>query len=392
MTNIKQKCSVLILALLFVGLVTASIGCSANAAPTPTVIPPTEVPPTPTPVLAAEKRHVVILYSYEADFFATTQEDEGIVTGLAQMGYVEGENLEITRLYMNTKTVNTTPEQMAAVAKEMVSQIEELSPDALILHDDDALRNVGSLLYGTELPIVFAGINGFPDDPNYSPAGALVDSFNRPGHNITGVLERISLSAGFELLHQVVPDAQTALFISDNSSITNLFMQGSGGAEELEEAPIKVVKQVYTNDYEELKATILDYQDKVDAIILFLPWTIVDVDGNHVPQQDVVSWMLQNNRRPGIAFLDVLAEEGYLTGMVVNMNLQGYHAATMVGEILNGANPARISVVDPVANRVMINLARADQLGIEIPFDILNRADVVLKEMTSYPEYEFTDK
>ncbi|RLC98148.1 MAG: hypothetical protein DRI77_05665, partial [Chloroflexi bacterium] len=94
----------------------------------------------------------MLLFSYEADFWATFDEDEGVVEGLANLGYVEGENLEIVRLYMNTKTVNKTAEQMEAVTVEMIAQIEDANPDLLILVDDNALQHVGAKLLDSDLP------------------------------------------------------------------------------------------------------------------------------------------------------------------------------------------------------------------------------------------------
>jgi len=348
----------------------------------------------PTAMLPAPRK-VVLLFSYEQDFWATSDEDNGVVEGLAILGYVEGENLEIVRLYMNTKTVNKTPEQMEAVAVEMIDRIEAADPDLLILVDDNALQHVGGKLLDSDLPIVFTGVNGFPTDAEYGwltdlSKGPLADSQERPGHNVTGVLERISFTAGFELLQKLLPQAQTALFMSDNSAVTNLLMSGAGGMEDLETVPLQVVDQVYTNKFEVLKSTTLEYQDQVDAAVLFLPWTIEDTNGDHVPQDQVVRWFLQNSSRPSIGFLDILVEEGYLCGVVVDMNRQGFHAGLLGGRILNGESPAEMPIIDPVANRILINLARADQLGIEVPFEVLQDADEVFQEMTVYPEYQMS--
>ncbi|RLC94977.1 MAG: hypothetical protein DRI77_10470 [Chloroflexi bacterium] len=224
-----------------------------------------------------------------------------------------------------------------------------------------------------------------------SSRGPLADSMERPAHNVTGVLERISFTAGFELLQKILPEAQTALFMSDNSAVTNLLMSGAGGTEELETVPLQVVDQVYTNEFETLKSTILEYQDQVDATVLFLPWTIEDASGDHVPQDQVVRWFLQNSSRPSIGFLDILVEEGYLCGVVVDMNRQGFHAGLLGGRILNGESPAEMPIIDPVANRILINLARADQLGIDIPFEVLQDADEAFQEMSVYPEYQMSE-
>ncbi len=382
--------------LIFVMILIASIGlvaCTQQATASPTIAPavePTEAAPAPV------AKKVVLLYSYEQDFWATLDEDTGIVEGLATLGYVEGENLEIVRLYMDTKTVNKTQEQMETATIGILAQIEAEAPDAIIMVDDNALQHVGAKLLDSDLPVIFAGINGFPTDAEYGwladgSKGPLADSLEQPGHNITGVLELISLSAGFELLKKILPEAETALFISDNSAVTDLLMTGAGGTEELEAVSLQIVEKVYTNEFETLKSTVLEYQDQVDAIVLFLPWTIEDEDGNHVPQDQVVRWLLQNSSRPSIGFLDILVEEGYICGTVVDMNRQGFHAGLKAGQILNGESPAEIPIDDPIANRILVNLARADQLGIDIPFSVLEDADGVFKEMSVYPEYEMSE-
>jgi ABC-type uncharacterized transport system substrate-binding protein len=378
-------------------------------APTATVAPAEEEAPQATEATAEEKasteeeapaeeasteevtmKKLVVVNSYEVDFWGVIEQNNGAVRVLEEQGYTDGENIEITYLYMDTKTVNKTQEQMAAVAPDIVAQIEEIGPDAVYITDDDATRHVGGLLLDTDIPVVFAGVNVLPTKEDYSPVGALADSLEKPGHNITGVLESVSFKAGFELMHQILPEAKTAFFITDNSSISNLLMEGGGGTEQLDEVAIEVVDRVFTDDFEELKTQILDYQDKVDVIVLFIPWSIVDADGNPVPHEEVVAWLVQNSKRPSIGFLDVLVKEGYLAGTVVDLEQQGYHAGLMIGRIFEGENPAEMPIIDPIANRILINLARADQLGIDIPFDVLESADEVYDTMTAYPEYEMS--
>jgi len=338
-------------------------------------------------------KKAVLLFSYEVNFWGVHDENEGVIKGLATTGYMEGRNIEIIRLYMNTKSVNKTVEQMETAAIQLVAQIRKTDPDVLFIMDDDALRHVGAKFLDTDLPIVFGGVNFLVTESNYgrisdSHRVPLADSLEQPGHNITGVMEKPALLAGFKLLHQILPHAKNALFISDNSVVGTQLLQVAGLRTELKKAPFHIVDEIYTNSFEKLKKAILEYQDKVESIILFIPWSLEYEDGKHVPHKEVVSWMLRNNKRPGIAYLDMLAEEGYLCGVVVDMVQQGFHAGVMGGRILNGANAGNIPITDPVANRITINLAQAHQLGVEIPFEVLKSADVVFKKMTAYPEYK----
>lgn len=347
---------------------------------------------TTQPAVNGSQKKVVILFSYEETFWAVQDENRGIAEGLATMGYVEGRNTDMMRVYMNTKTINKTARQMEQVAHKLLDQIKALGPDILLIMDDDALRHVGAKLLDSELPIVFGGINLFPMDDDYGwidgiHRRSLADSTQQPGHNITGVLERIALGAGFNVLHQIDPRIKSVLFLSDKSILSRQMLRAADYNAALSDVPMKIVKQVFTDDFETLKQLVLDYQDRVDSIVMFLPWTLVDAKGRHVPHQTVVRWMLQNNKRPGIAYLDVLAEEGFLCGVVVDMFQQGVHAGIMAGKILQGENPATLPIVNPVANRIMINLARAKQLNIDIPFEVLKNTDVILKMMTAYPEF-----
>ncbi len=379
-------------------MVLAVVMLAACGKPTPTAAPTTPPPvPTATTEAATTKiegvKKLVAVFSYEDNYWSQMHENEGLIRGLTERGLVEGENIEITRIYMNIKTVNKTAEQKAALVPGIVAQIEEVDPDAIIVVEDDALIYVGAEFLDKEIPVVFAGVNSFPDKESYTPKGALADSLERPGHNITGVLERLALKGGLELMHQIVPDAKKAIFISDDSSLTYMLMEGGGGEEELKGASIEMVETVYTNDYDKLKQAVLDAQDKVDILVLLTPFSMADASGAYVPQQDVVTWVLQNNKLPTVGYLDVLIEEGILAGAVVDLKEQGYHAGLMISRILlDGEKPAEMPIIDPVANRILLNLANADQLGITIPFEVIESADQVYTTMTSYPEYQMKEE
>lgn len=343
-----------------------------------------------------DKRTVVIVFSYRQGWWAVEDENHGIIDGLVTMGYLEGRDIDVVRLYMNTKTINKTADQMEDAAAILLQRIRSIQPDILFIMDDDALRHLGAKLIDDSLPVVFAGINLIPTDSDYGWISAtrrapLADSLAAPGHNFTGVLERIAIGAGFNLLHQIMPWAETALFISDRSDLSRQMLRAADFRDALAKAPLKIIRQVFTDDYEEMQRIVLDFQNRVDSIVIFLPWTFEDKNGNHVPKEQVMRWLLMNSRRPGIAYLDVLAEGGFLCGVVVDMYQQGFHAGILAGRILDGQDPARIPIVDPVANRIMINLARAKQLDIDIPFEVLKSTDSLLKRMTAYPEFKYSE-
>lgn len=344
----------------------------------------------------ASEVNVVIVYSYHHDFWVVQEEEAGLVKGLAAAGFSEGVNIRAARFYLDTKRANKTPQSMEQAAKDLVRIIQELAPDIVFIFDDDALRHVGGKLFDNGPPIVFGGVNMLVTRDDYAwldetRRSALADSIDHPGHNVTGVEEKLPFAAGFELLHQLLPEAKTAIFISDDSPISRALLGAAGGENALENPHIQVVSTQYTNKFQELQRIVMEHQDKVDSVVLFLPWSLEDEDGDYVPYKKVVRWMLQNNSRPGVAYLDTLARAGYLCGMVVDMQQQGFHAGLIGGRILHGESPGDIPIMDPVANRLLINLARAQQLGVDVSFDVLKDADMVYKTMSAYPEYKMDE-
>lgn len=379
--------------IIILALTTAIVAACGPVAP-PVVQPALNVGSVPVaaaqdnPARPVGVKKVVILNSYEPEYWATVDENRGFEAGLKTMGFIEGDTAEFTRLYMRTKTVNSTPALMKAAVPEIMAQIIAASPDIVFITDDDALIHVGPKLRDANIPVVFSGINGLPTDPNYTEAGPLARSLQRPGYNITGVLERVSLKAGFDLVKEAAPQAQKALFITDDSALSHLILERFGGSAELKTVALDVVDVVYSNNFTEIQEQIVAHQNSVDVLALFLVFTIVDDQGNYVPQKRFMDWVLKNNRKPELVFWDTLVNDGAMMGVVTDLEQLGYQAGLMVGRVLLGESAGNIPIANPVANRIIFNLARADQLGIDIPFDILKNTDIVYLEMQANPDYK----
>src|SRR3954451_17788521 len=125
--------------------------------------------------------------------------------GLAEAGYVEGRNVSIEYLW-----ADGTYERLPALAAELVRRrVDVIVAAGGIIAAQTAKAGTNSI------PIIaLAG-----GDPVGS---GLVSSINRPGGNVTGVVQLVIASEGkrLELTHELVPHANAIAFLT-NPSRTN---------------------------------------------------------------------------------------------------------------------------------------------------------------------------
>jgi hypothetical protein len=106
-----------------------------------------------------------------------------------------------------------------------------------------------------------------------------------------------------------------------------------------------------------------------------------DGKGKALSVSEIVRWTTINCIKPDIALNYELARLGLLGGAVVDFKAMGAQTARMVVRVLRGEKPGNIPVEESSRFALVFNLARARQLGIEIPIDILMAADEIVTRL-----------
>jgi putative ABC transport system substrate-binding protein len=281
---------------------------------------------------------------------------QGLLQGLADLGYVEGPNVVFVNRWAEGRE-DRLPGLAAELLRSKVDVITSTSTEAII-----ASRNLSKTI-----PIVMAPIS--------DPIGnGLVVSFARPGGNVTGVTLYSNELAGkrLELLRQVAPKiTRVAVLVQRDHPPTATFVSETEAAAhvlgfQLHVLPVRA-------DSEDIARAFASMMKERDGGV------IVQQTGSLNAHMRQMADLATRHRLPTVHASRLFAESGGLLAYGPNLSALGYRAATYVDKILKGAKPADLPVEQPTKFELVINLKTAKALGLTIPPSLLQRADEVIQ-------------
>ncbi len=321
------------------------------------------------------KNRIFIVSSYSPDYLWSQSTNRGITTAMLRYAYldnadqvnsfstndfVESSRAIIKKSWMDTKRRNSSKE-IAEATLRIVAEINAFEPDIVLLGDDHASNYIGNQLLDSRTPVVFWGINGLP--LKYG----LIDSMDRPGHNITGVWQAGYHKESLELLHRLAPSAQTFAILACDSVTARANIKQIQFLARQGLLPLRLSETVVTNSFKEFKVRALELVDEVDAFFVLNHDTMKDESGYHVDMLTVGEWYLEHIRKPEASHEDQFVYEGMLLTANDSGFNQAYRAFEMAYDILEqGLNPGLMRTVTPTRGPLMVNRIRAEMLGIDL--------------------------
>ncbi len=278
----------------------------------------------------------------------------GLRDGLQELGYRENKDFVLGIRFTQGDTT-----ALPAAARELV----QFGANIIFASTQSAAKAAQRAT--TRLPIVFAIVS--------DPVGSgLVESFARPGGNVTGVAD-LSLELGpkrLELFRQIIPNLKRVLFlyaVTDASAVKAARVYRSAARH----LGIELVEQVVRTK-EEAQAILAQVRkDEVDGIL-----------GAHQPPLNISGFIMEASSKRAIPTMfasSFFVERGGLASYGPNLYETGRQAARLVDKILKGTSPANIPVEVNTEIEFAINLKVAKALGLTIPAEVLFRADKVIK-------------
>jgi putative tryptophan/tyrosine transport system substrate-binding protein len=275
-----------------------------------------------------------------------------------ELGYVEGVNLSLEYRYVEAATEGRSErlaELLATLVRQEVDVLFSPRPE-VILAAKQATRTI---------PIVFATIG--------DPVGSgLVESFGRPGGNVTGIAFDSSPDfAGkqLQLLHEVVPSGRTFGVLSWNSPDAGEF---NTAAKSAGNAMGVVLRPAEVREAAELDATFARFssQSVTGILVLGSAYTFV--------YRERLATLAANYRMPAIYANRQSVDAGGLMSYGPILGEQFRLAAIYIDRILKGAKPADLPVEQPAKFELVVNLKAAKALGVTIPNTVLLQANEVI--------------
>lgn len=274
---------------------------------------------------------------------------EGFVQGLAEQGFVEGKNLQLTvKSAQGDSAMNTQIAQTYINDKmDLVSGIA--TPSAM------ALYNVS---YDKKIPVIFNAIS----DP---VAAGLAKSETEAMPGISGISDLLPVADQLQLIRELMPEAKKIGIIyttSEANSVSTiaLYKELAG------QYGFEIVEKGITNQPEVAQAADL-LVNQVDCISNL-------TDNTVVASLSVVLEKANAKKIPVFGSEEEQVTNGCVASAGLDYVALGKQAGEMAAKVLNGTDVSTIPYETMKESSITVNQEAADTLGITIPETVLQKA------------------
>ncbi len=283
-----------------------------------------------------------------------TRNVEGFKDGLAENGYVEGENVQF---------IIKIPETDLDVQREIIQSFIDADVDLIF-----SITTPGTLVakeMTSEIPIVFS-VNTFPVE------SGVIDSLESSGNNLVGTRNYISVKRQYNQFERIYPDTNTLAFVhrkgEPNSLAQHLEMKDL-----LEKKGIKVI-DIAAVDLADMRQQLESNIDTVDSM-----FSACDTLTHSLGGAELIVEFSKKYKKPSFACNKEGTIRGHLIGNVADFYVIGKISGRQAALILQGAKPSSLLTESPAEDYLILNTKTASEIGIDIPQYVLDDAEEIVE-------------
>lgn len=265
---------------------------------------------------------------------------EGFIAGMADAGFVEGENVIFD--YQNAQgdhnTLSTIADRFVNREVDLILAIATPSAQAVAARTDT-------------IPIVGTAITSYT-------RAELIDSDEVPGGNITGTTDMNPVKDQIQLGLELVPDIQTVGLIYSSQEANSVY-QIEIAKKAIEELGLQYEERTVENTNE--------VQQAMTSLVRSADLIYIPTDNVIASAMAIVADVANNAGVATICGEINMVKSGGFATMGIDYFDLGMKAASMAVEVLEGADPATMPIQTVPGDEITINEEVVEILGIEIP-------------------------
>lgn len=278
---------------------------------------------------------------------------DGFKQGLRELGWTEGKDL-----HLELRAAEGALDRLPALASEIVG----LNVDAIAVIGAVTVRAVRRVT--TDIPIVFSiVVEPLGDD--------MASDLEHPGGNVTGVTTFDPGQARTQLgfLQAIVPHLQRVAILSDLGVSECMSNSNRHAAHELGLKPQVIRVKGPSPDYVEVFRSM--QREQAQALV------VLEEPINVSYRKDIADLALKH-RLPTL-FAREQADAGGLIAYGTSLRAAAGEMAPYVDKILKGARPGDLPILTVLKHELVVNVKTARALGLSLPDDLIERADLVIR-------------
>lgn len=274
--------------------------------------------------------------------------------GLAEVGYVEGQNVAIEYRW----------------ADGDATRLRVLADELVRLHVAVIASGGGAQSAAKAATASIPIVSTFGGDPVKS---GLVQSISRPGGNLTGVtVFTVNIEAKrLEMMHELLPKtAIIGVLMWQNYILYDDQLREVQAAAQRLHRELSIVDASSDSEIDDAFATLAEA--RVGGVVLV---------GNEFfnNRRERLVAMSARYRLPAIHENREFTAAGGLMSYGTNVPDVYRRVGIYTGRVLKGENPAELPILQPTRFDTAVNLKTAKALGLDVPTSILLRADEVIE-------------
>lgn len=300
---------------------------------------------------AAEKKAKVVAVSQIVEHPALDACRQGLLDGLREMGWIEGENLTF-----KYQTAQGNPATAAQIAQQFVGE----KPDVLVGIATPSAQALAAAT--TEIPVIFSAVT--------DPVGAkLLSDMSAPDGNVTGLSDISPVAQHVEVMREIVPGLKTigVVYNPGEANAVSLveLLRAAASANGLEVAEATASRSA------EIQGAAESLAGKAQIIYAMTDNTVASAIAALISAAD-------SAKIPVFGAATSYVEAGAVAAVGFDYYQVGYQTAEYVAGVLDGKEISAMPARTATGTDIYINPAAAAKNGVSLPESLTSNPTQVI--------------